>query len=195
MLIFLLSFFMSSFTFSQSCQYEFDLKKTVVEGTGYKFTQKEAVSARFSGFKINQEGQKKDNAKDLLKDLEVTVDLMTIDSGNSLRDQNLRETLFSGIFGDSIATINVKSVTADQIETLLKINEKSLPVTFTYKIKDQMIEALGSFDALDFALTEQIAALKKRCGSLHTGSDGKAKTWTDFKLSVKAALKKNCEKK
>ncbi len=180
--------------FAQDCQYEFNVEKAVVEGTGYKFTQKDAVTARFSGFKINQQ-LKQAKAIDLLNGLQVTVDLMTIDSGNSLRDQNMRETLFSGILGDSVATVTVKKVNQDKIEAELTINEKTKPIQFTAQINDQMISAEGKFDALDFVLTEQISALKKRCGSLHTGSDGKSVTWTDFKIAVKAPLKKVCGKK
>ena len=119
---------------------------------------------------------------------------MSLDSGNEWRDKNLRETLFNGILGDSVAQVTVKSVKKGQLETELQINQKTQPMIFDYQFKGEAITATGSFDILSFAMGDQIAALKKRCGALHTGKDKKSVTWTDFTLSVKAKLKKNCQK-
>jgi len=177
---------------SQACTYEFDVDNSKVAGTGFKYTEKTGVTAQFSGLKLNKK-EKQSSVKKLLEGLVVTIDLMTLDSGNSLRDKNMRETLFSGILGDSVATITVKNVTDKKIDTEFKMNEKTQNISFTYSIKDEMINAKGSFDVLKFALGDQLAALKKRCASLHTGSDGKSVTWSDFALSVKAKIKKVCK--
>lgn len=174
------------------CTYEFDVENSKVEGTGYKFTEKTGVTGQFGGVKLNK-SEKKEKAEDLLNGLEVTVDLMTLDSGNALRDRNLRETLFAGILGDSVAKVSVTKVEKNKIEADLKINEKSQKITFDYKMDKETMTATGKFDAVKFALGDQMAALKKRCGSLHTGSDGKSVTWTEFALSVKAKLKKVCK--
>ncbi len=175
-----------------SCSYTFDVDSAKVEGTGFKYTEKVGVKGLFPGFKLSK-NEKAPSVQKLLEGLVVTVDLVTLDSGNALRDKNMRETLFSGIVGDSVATVEVLSVTADSIETTLKINEKSEKVIFNYLIKNNVVVAKGQFDAVKFALGDQIAALKKRCGSLHTGSDGKSVTWTDFDLIVTAPLKKVCQ--
>lgn len=177
---------------ADKCTYQFDEENSVVEGTGYKYTEKVGVTGKFPGFKLNK-NEKANSVKELLSGLQVTVDLVTLDSGNSLRDKNMRETLFSGILGDSVAVVSVDEVTDKQIKTTIKLNEKTQKVTFDYKKKEGRIEAEGVFDAMEYALGDQIAALKKRCGSLHTGSDGKSVTWTDFKLKVSAALTKNCK--
>lgn len=174
-----------------ACSYKFNLEKSEIKGTGFKLTEKKGVAGSFTGFKLNKEETAKVE-KDLLKDLVVTVDLMTLDSGNALRDKNLRETLFANIVGDSIVTVSVKSVTEKKIETELKLNDKTQKVMFDYTLKDGFITAKGSFDVLKFAMGDQVAALKKRCGSLHTGSDGKSVTWTDFDLLVKAKIDGKC---
>jgi polyisoprenoid-binding protein YceI len=182
---------LSAFADQSKCTYEFDVANSRVEGTGYKFTDKVGVKAVFPGVKLNKT-EKKDSAKALLNDLMVTVDLMSIDSGNALRDKNMRETLFAGILGDSVAHVSVKKLTDKKMTAELKINEKTKMIDFDYEIKGEKISAKGVFDAVDFALGSQLAALKKRCGSLHTGSDGKSVTWSDFNLEVTAALKKVC---
>ena len=65
---------------------------------------------------------------------------------------------------------------------------------FKYQKKEEVITATGEIDLIEFAMGEQIAALKKRCGSLHTGADDKSVTWTTFDLKLTAKLKKHCEK-
>jgi polyisoprenoid-binding protein YceI len=190
--LFLLLFSVSAW--AEDCRFSFDVDKAVVQGTGYKFTEKAAVKGNFPGFKINKNEPQK-AVRDLLSGLVVTVDLMTLESGNSIRNKNMRETLFSGILGDSVATVSVKEVGKDKIKAELKINEKTQLINFDLKISDAKVSANGVFDAVHFALGEQIAALKKRCGALHTGPDGKSKTWTDFAIEVSAPIQKHCGKK
>ena len=192
--VFFCSLVFSLNAFSGDCNYEFDLKNSVIQGTGYKFTEKTGVSGHFSSFKLSK-NEKKENIKELLKDLVVTVDLTTLDSGNPVRDKNMRETLFAGLSRDSSAIISVKKVTDKTIETHLKINDRTQKVIFDYSIKDEVLTAQGRFDALEYAFGKQIEKLKKRCGLLHTGKDGKSVTWTDFALEVTAKIIKTCRKK
>lgn len=173
------------------CQYSFDMDKAEIKGTGYKTSKKIPVSATFSGVELNK-SEKKKEPKELLKDLEVSVNLVTIDSGNGLRDGNLRETLFAGILGDSVVTVKVKEVGKNKIKTDFKLNEQTQEISFEYTLKKDVFHAKGQFDVVKFAMGEQVAALKKRCGSLHTGDDGKSVTWTDFAIEVTAPLIKEC---
>ncbi|MCB0379342.1 MAG: YceI family protein [Bdellovibrionales bacterium] len=175
----------------KNCQFRFDLENSVVEGTGFKFTKKTGVTGKFPKFTLNNEDAKKE-IKDLLKGLIVTVDTMTVETNNNLRDQNLREAFFSVLADNAEAKVEVKKVLDKKIEALVHLNGQSKPVSFTYKVGKDSIEAEGSIDAMDFAMTDAMASLVKRCGSLHTDKDGKSKTWSDFKLHVKAALKKVC---
>ena len=192
LILFLSSLIFSLILQAKTCTYEFDEDNSVVEGTGFKFTEKTGVKAKFAQFDLNKM-EKKASAKELLDGLKVTVNLMSIDSGNALRDKNMRETLFANLIGDSQAIVEVTKVKAKEIETLLHLNDKKLPINFSYTMKKGIIEAKGSFDAINFAMNDAIVSLKKRCKSLHTGSDGKSVTWSDFDLSVKAAIKKVCK--
>lgn len=191
--VFFCSFVFSLNAFCEDCTYQFDLKNSVVQGTGYKFTEKTGVSGRFKGFKLSR-NEKRKNIKKLLKDLVVTVDLTTLDSGDAMRDKNMVETLFSGLVGGSTVTVSVKKVTDKTIQTRMKINKKVQEVLFNYDIKGEILTAKGRFDTLKYALGKQIETFKKRCGLLHTGQDGKSMTWTDFDLSVTAKIVKTCKK-
>lgn len=176
----------------QACSFEFDVDNSKVEGTGFKYTEKAGVTGVFPGVKLNKTAKASD-PKELLKDLVVTVNLMTLDSGNAIRDKNMRETFFSGILGDSVAVVTVKEIKDKKIKAEIMINEKSQTIDFDYTMTKDSITAKGKFDAMKFALGDQIAALKKRCGSLHTGADNKSVTWTEFDLAVVAKIKKTCQ--
>lgn len=181
-----------SYVFADNCTYQFIKEESVIEGIGYKYTKKTGVTATFPGFEL-QSNKAQKSVQDLLRGNSVSVNLVTINSGNSLRDNNLRETLLTGILGDSVAKVSVKKVTEKKISTQMSLNGKEQEISFDYTIKGGLLTAKGRFDALKFALGDQIAALKKRCGSLHTGSDGKSVTWSDFAIVLKAKVKKQCE--
>ena len=189
MFLFSISLFASP---KKICSYQLDTDKATVEATGYKFTEKLAVAGQFTGFSVNK-NELQAKALDLLQGLVVTVDLLTLDSGNSLRNKNMRETLFANIIGDSKAIVTVKVVKEKTLETELSLNDKVMPVSFDYTISKGLIQATGVVDLAKFAMGEQITALRKRCSSLHTGADGKSVTWTDFTLKVTAPLKQTCQ--
>ncbi len=192
--VFFCSFMLPLAAFSEDCTYQFDLKNSSIQGTGYKFTKKMGVSGYFPDFKLSKNGKKK-SVMELLKGLVVTVNPATLDSGNPVRDKNMTETLFFGLAGGSEVTVSVENVTDTNIETQLKINNRTRKVIFTYSIKEGVLTARGRFNAFEYALGRHIEALKKRCGPLHTGQNGKSVTWTDFDLSGTAKIIKTCQKK
>ena len=193
--MFLLSLFLlfSGNAFAEDCTYQFDIKNSLVQGTGYKFTDKQGVTAKFKSFKLNRNKRQK-SVEDLIRGLVVTVNLKTLDSGDPLRDRNILETLFAKLVGGATATVSVKSLTDKSIQTELKINNKSQKVEFDYSVQGDVLTARGRFDSLQYAFGKPIESLKKRCGPLHVGKDGKSVTWTDFGLSVKAKILKTCAK-
>ena len=192
--LFFCCFIFSLTAFSSNCTYEFDPAHSVIQGTGYKFTEKMEVNGSFTGFKLSK-NEKKKSIRELLKGLEVTVDLTTLNSGDSMRDKNISETLFSGFSGGPVVRVSVEKVTDKTIETRLKMNNRSQRVIFNYKIKAGVLRAKGHFNILEYALGEQMGKFKKRCGLLHIGKDKKIVTWTDFGLGVTAKIKKTCQKK
>ena len=180
--------------FAEECTYQFDSKKILIQGTGYKFSNKTGVTGKFSDFAIARDKKAK-SVKALLQDLVVTVNLASLSAGNPLRDKNIKETLFSKLVGGSQVTVSVRKVTRKNISARLDINKNSQDVSFDYRVKDDTLVAQGTFNALKYGLGKQIEAFKKRCGSQHKGPDGKKVTWMDFDLKVTAPIIKNCRKR
>ena len=190
--LFLFLFFSTS-AFAEDCTYQFDIKNSLVQGTGYKFTDKQGVTAKFKSFNLSRNTKQK-SLEDLIKGLVITVDLKSLDSGDPLRDRNILETLFAKLVGGLTAVVSVKNLTDKSIQTELKINNRSQKVKFDYSVQEDVLTARGQFDSLQYGFGKQIENLKKRCGPLHVGKDGKSVTWTDFGLSVKAKILKVCKK-
>lgn len=179
-------------SFGKECTYSWDQAKSSVEGTGFKFTEKVGVKAKFPKYSLNKATPQK-SVKELLQGLVVSVDLNSIDSGNAVRDKNLVDTFFSNIKDPGKAQVTVKSVGKKSIEASLKINGVMKPVRFDYSMKNDQVVATGRFDALAYTMGKAYNALKERCKVLHTGKDGVSKMWSDFDLKVVGQLKKVCK--
>ena len=187
-----LSLLFSFNALAKKCTYQLEPQKTLIQGTGYKFSNKTGVTGKFKDVTISP-NKKAKSIKKLLQDLVVTVNLKSLSAGNPLRDKNIGETLFAKLAGGSMVKVSVQKVTGNKIATRLEINKNSQEVLFDYSIKNGTLIAQGSFNALKYGLGEQIAAFKKRCGSQHKGKDGKKVTWLDFDLKVTAPITKTCQ--
>jgi|GEM_PF-1264989 len=183
---------------ADKCSYAIDTKNSVIEATGYKFTEKKAVGAKILGvtFGDTKSVPSGDSVQALFEGLVVNVDLMTLDSGNGIRDNNLREHLLSYLKGEAVAKVSVKTYKNQKMQTVMNLNGVDKDVTFKVEektdAKGAAITATSSIEGADFLMGKGLAALAKRCKSLHTGSDGKAKTWSDFGLKVSVKLLKTC---
>ena len=192
MVVYGISLLFSFNLLAKNCTYQFEPQKSLIQGTGYKFSNKTGVTGGFSDFTINP-NRPANSVEELLQNLVVTVNLASLSAGNPLRDKNIKETLFSKLMGGTQAIVSVKSVTSKNILTGLEVNNTSQDISFTYSVKGNTLTAEGTFDALKYGLGKQIAAFKRRCGSQHRGSDGKKVTWTDFDLKVTASIIKICQ--
>ena len=60
---------------------------------------------------------------------------------------------------------------------------------------DDMLEANGEFDMLDFGLSDALASIHLACEQLHKGKDGVSKTWPNVGINVSAKIIQDCGKK
>ena len=173
------------FGFSR-CKISFDASRSKIEGTGYKFTEKAGVTASFPKFTVSEAHGS--SLSGLLDDLVVTVDLLSVDSKNAARDQNLRNSLFMGLTDESRVKVVVKDVSGSKLKTQMTLNGVTRDVDFQWTENNGMLIAEGRIDILDFSMNPAFTALQKLCNKLHVGKDGKSKTWSDFALKVSATL-------
>lgn len=169
---------------AENCSYKFFNKKnTSVSGTGFKYTNKTGVKAKFTDFNLLNKSSKS-SVKELINNTKVSINLHSIDSGNTIRDTNLKKSLFKDLKNDSNVTIEVISHDEKIIYTNLNLNGSIVKVNFEYEIKDETLTATSTISATDFKLSNQLEMLQKLCHELHIGEDGISKTWTDFDLEL-----------
>ena len=194
-LIISLGFFGESYGASLKCSYNFDLKKSKVEVTGFKFTSKTGVTGKFLKFDVS--GNKTGSLSQLLSSAIVKANFNDFDSGNVIRTQNIMETLLLNLSGFKGAEAKVSSLTNSEIQYVLKNNGTEKTYTWPWKLKGEegakTFNVKGEVDLIDFIPQKNFKSFAKRREGLHRGPDGVAKTWSVLDVAINAAILKECK--
>jgi polyisoprenoid-binding protein YceI len=187
-----------SFAKPDHCTYRSKDRGVAVSFVGYKTTNKVGVEGKF--LNVTTEGQKARSKHTLAKllALPVTVDLMSVDSGNPVRDQNLK-TAFFGLMSSQKAVgrlTNLKMADTGatgtaNLELTLNGVTKEFPVILT-RNQDSVYGSV-TIDTLAFGANKAFDALSKVCHDLHKGEDGVSKTWSEVEVKISHSFQKNCQ--
>ena len=79
----------------------------------------------------------------------------------------------------------VNKIDSNYLYVDMTLAGKTVKVPMKYDIEDGELEAEGIIDVLDFALSENLAALNKACYALHEG-----KTWSDVQIEIESKFSK-----
>ena len=152
--------------------------------TGYKFTEKEAVSGTFK--KINWNFTKSGAAKDVIPNTTAVIDSYSIEAGKPARNTNITKGLFKKWGGQNI---NVKvtgfDVASQIAQVQISIGKLSRVVPFKVSESHAALVFVGSIDLIEFGLGKAFQSLSKLCAVHHKGKDGIVKTWSVVDLEVK----------
>ena len=190
---------------AKSCRFELVPETPKIEFVGYKTTQKVGVTSTFKQFHVKTSKNAK-SLKDLLKTAKFELDASSVESGNELRNTNLRDHFFTQIKKYQRINGSVQSVADGMITFNLNLNSISKPVSLDYTVtpadhtagissgsKMSRLEMKGVIDVLEFNLSSALASLNQVCMDLHKGSDGISKTWSTVNLIVKAQVEERCD--
>lgn len=174
-----------------SC-YTFAPESIKVEWTAYKFTDKTAVKGRLktATAKISGTPQTLDEA---LPKTSFEVDALSVETDNPARDITLRDNFFK-LMKDTKISGRILSVKNDVAKVELKMNGVVKTVDFKVQKTDPVVSATGTIDILDFAMKPSFQKIQEACKVLHTGTDGKSKTWSTVDLNISAQPINNCKK-
>jgi len=176
---------------SMQLDWQLDQDASSVHWTGYKTTQKVAVSGTFQKFAIS--GVKPNI--DLLKTIEgarIKINVFSIFSDEESRDKKLVEYLFGHMMDTNSIAARVEKIHPDNQTVDVNINmnnhEKIIPMQLKVDTKKGLITMSGKIDLVkDFDAAEPLYFLHTTCFDLHKGEDGISKTWSD--VGIKAVLK------
>jgi polyisoprenoid-binding protein YceI len=178
---------------AQKCTYSLDKSSVTVGWTAYKTSQKTAVNGSFKKVAIKGKTEGKNLAK-LLEGLSVSVDQLSVDTGNPTRDKTLADFFFSKLHSSASGKIRKLSEKHATFELALDLNGKKKDVPMHYEIKeDKLFEASGNIDVLDFDGKDALDSLHAQCVDLHKGADGVSKTWSEVAVHLKGTITKSCQ--
>lgn len=173
-------------TFGKSC-FEASSDNFRLEWTAYKTPLKAPVSGKFRNLGVNDKIKGK-SVKDFLQGITFNIDTASTSTRNTGRDAKIVKFFFQKMAGG----INIKGKTLKYEKKVLKVaitmNNKSVIVPLKVEIKDDIIEANGVIDILDFNMTESLAGINKACNELHEG-----KTWNDVAVKLTIYYTNTCK--
>jgi len=116
----------------------------------------------------------------------ITIDTLSVNSGNAGRDATLSSSFFKV---QDVNTISGTIKSAKEGKALVEIAMNGIVKTIpmTYSSTDDKIVGKGVIDLNDFGMLPSLASLNKACFDLHAG-----KTWQDVEISFEIPLRKNC---
>ena len=156
-----------------------------VNWTGYKTTDKIAVTGKFEEVKVTntKEGE---TALEALNGIEFDIPVISLASGDNERDGKLKELFFAVMEATSslTGTLNLNDNGTGAIKLTMNGVTKDIPVT--YVISSQLVEIEDSMILDDWNAQSALESLAKACFDQHKGPDGVSKTWNE--VGVKAAI-------
>lgn len=174
----------------QSVQnYSIDTSGVSIKWTAYKFTEKLGVSGIFDQFALNLKNDH-GSLETLLEDAEMTINTVSVNTGNEIRDPKLRTSFFKVFHTDTIFGKILD--TKEGQETLeLKMNNILHNVAYTYSLKNDTLFLTTHLDLRQWNGGEALKSLNKECYEVHTGGDGISKLWPDVDVVLKFPIKMN----
>lgn len=185
----LIAVFLSAAGFSQECV-SVDTNKAELKFTGYKFSEKAGVSGTFK--EINWFAPNEQALNDVLAGSALAIQTASIDAGDPARDENIKASLFKTLMRGHTIRAVARSISPEskKLNVDLFMGGGVRPVTLDYEAKDGEIVLKGQVDLMELGYTKAFKALADQCRDLHTGVDGKAKTWSDVAIEVRVPYTK-----
>ena len=155
-----------------------------IRWTAYKTTAKVPVSGTFKDFSYRL-STNADTPNALLDRASVSIKTASVFSGNAGRDQILRDAFFQMMMDSNL--IELRTAGWDNahgiLHTVIRMNNKEIPVDFTVKQKDGSLQGDAQIDVVkQFKAGRALYNLHTMCEDKHTGKDGVSKTWPDVQL-------------
>lgn len=178
---------------AETCKFNLTENSIKVGWTAYKTTEKVAVVGTFKNVTVKG-GKPTQSLADLAQSIEVTVDPLSVDSGNPARDLTVTEYFFKKLAPKISGKIKSFNKEKKEFVLTLNFNKKIKDVTMKYEVvSDSQFKGVGSFDLMDFNSKLAHDSIHKQCFELHKGKDGVSKTWTEVQISIEGEIKKICQ--
>lgn len=167
-----------------------------VSWIGYKTPKKVGVGGVFDKVTYTPAAKDGDNFRSILVGSFVVIDSLSVNSKNEGRDEKLAKFFFS-MMSDKNINAKIVDIKADKkvkdaprtgiVDVEIEMNGVKKTVPMTYSFSNDVFEAKGAIDILDFSANKALEGINKACFDLHEG-----KTWSEvgigFKTKIEAVL-------
>lgn len=170
---------------SNESSYQLDPSSTIVNWVGYKFTEKKGVKGVFKTINITN-NNKANTLEEALKNVEVSIPVSSIFSGNDTRDHKLKDLFFGMMENTALINAKVISVTGDNGVMSLTLNNETHDLPFTIQKQGNTAYLSATLDINVWNAQKAFNTIHKACELLHTGADGVSKTWETFDIDITA---------
>lgn len=132
---------------------------------------------------------KSGSVENILQASRLSINTMSVNSDNNIRDPKLKESFFKIFHTD---TIRGEILKANQNKGTLALEMNSITknIPFSYSLKTDTIFISTTIDLKEWNGEEAISTLNKVCYDLHKGTDGISKLWPDVSVSIKLPVNK-----
>lgn len=168
--------------------YKIKASDTKIDWTAYKFTERVGVSGTFDDFYVAPKTTT-GTIDTILLNAKVSINAMSVNSGNDIRDPKLKESFFE-VFHTNLITGEILKTNQDEGVLELTMNNKTNEIPFKYTLKTDTIFMDTTIDLEKWDGEEAITSLNKVCYDLHKGTDGISKLWPDVKVTIKLPVAK-----
>ncbi len=169
--------------------YKVSAQGSIVEWTGYKFTEKKGVKGKFKTINVTS-APLAATPIGAFNGVDFSIPVSSIFSNNAIRDGKLMKLFFG--FMENTELLTGSFVTkGEQIVLNLKMNDVTKEIPLTYTISDRHVKLEGNLNILDFGAEKAFNSIHEACKLLHTGADKVSKTWEDVKIEAIVFLKES----
>jgi len=183
----------ASTAFAETCIHSIKQNSQKLTWTGYKYSEKAAVSGTFDKIIFTQKNEGADSMAGLIDSIEFVIDTNSTNSGNAARDSTLKKTIFGYLKTPNTISGKFKNTTQLDTVTEISVNE-DMEIKLNLEAKDGKLVATGSLDLLENGLKKSFDSVHIACKGLHTGEDGVSKTWSTVDLKIEADYEVKCSK-
>ncbi len=167
-----------------------------VSWIGYKTPKKVGVGGVFDKVAYTPVTKDGENFRSILVGSSVVIDSSSVNSKHADRDAKLAK-FFFGMMKDKNINAKIVDIKADKkvkdaprtgvVDVEIEMNGMKKVVPMTYSFADEIFEAKGNIDILDFQANSALKGINEACFDLHEG-----KTWSEagigFKMKIVATL-------
>lgn len=163
--------------------YQLDAETTIVNWTGYKFTNKKGVKGQFQKVNITN-NNKAATIQEALTGVEVSIPISSVFSNNGVRDAKLKSLFFGFMDNTELLSAKVLSITGDNGIISFTMNNETHNLPFTLSNQGNTSYLKATIDINTWNAQKALTSLHKACELLHTGEDGISKTWNLVDIDV-----------